>query len=203
MKIKTQNNDLNGRVLCVVLCAFLFGCSTYKKEFVKEGYVVIPSRFRLSQTEIKNVSNKDTLFFARKSNTRDLKIRIENISVQKGAISFVAKDGVVTITKDRVMILNKKGMKEVVFSMNRSELSFMFLSKYSRFCIDIFSSGIESKQKSEWIDSFLDKKQSIPDIYLNLKTTLMNGYWLIEIPIKKTADFEGDLGKIVVLSNWY
>jgi hypothetical protein len=49
----------------------------------------------------------------------------------------------------------------------------------------------------------LDKKQSIPDIYLNLKTTLMNGYWLIEIPIKKTADFEGDLGKIVVLSNWY
>jgi len=209
MKTKTQNNDLSGRTplmffICLICTIFsLFGCSTYKKELRKKGYVVIPSRFRISQTEIKDLSNKDTLFFARKSNTRDLNIRIENISVKKGALSFVAKDGVVTITKENIMIVNKEGVEEVIFPMNRNDLSFMFLSKYSRFCIDIFSSGINSEQKSKWIDSFLDKKQMIPDIYLNLKTTLTNNYWLIEIPIKKTSDFEGNIGKIIILSNWY
>ncbi len=54
---------------------------------------------------------------------------------------------------------------------------------------------------AEWWDDH--RQQGFFDYSPGLIAVFSNDYWLVDLPFAKSSDFEGEVGKLFLTSNWY
>ena len=171
--------------------SILAGCVVIPKE-----YINIPNRMRLSTTSLSFPEGTNVLRFATEKGAWQSRIRLRNVAVRRGTLTFYGKDGTVSFTTNNTLTVNMKMLDEVVFPMREQQICF-YLDEQSMH----IDGGIDPKAKWKWIEQ--NGATDLRDLSPSLIFHFTNGYWLVDIPFDKSEDFDGNIGEMSIIPNWY
>jgi len=76
-------------------------------------------------------------------------------------------------------------------------------SEWGQFCFDLEEQSLDFTQAIDgaWWDNH--SQRGIWDYLPKLIAVFSNGYWLVDIPFERSSDFDGDMGTLTIVPNWY
>ena len=173
--------------LCFVLS--VAGCCS-----VPKGYTVVRNHIRLFDTPLTFPTDTNVLRFAASKGLWASRICLRDVVVRKGSLTFCGSDGRISITTNNSILAMKHGQKDATFPMQ---------SKWGQFCFDLethllhFQNAIDAR----WWDDH--SQRGIWDYSPKMIAVFTNGYWLVDIPFERSSDFDGDMGTLTLIPNWY
>jgi len=163
-----------GSVFIGSLCV-ICGCCSAPKD-----YMLITNRLRVFETGITFPKTNVFRLAVCKGNRRT-SLLLDNVKVQKGTLSFRGVDGSLSFTTNNLMVFRKNGQNDVI--VPQQEVWFR-LWEYPQ---SISTRGV---YKDDAFSPYLIVSSS-------------NGYWLVDIPFSRSSDFEGCMGRLLIVPNWY
>ena len=180
------------KAVTILAVVFMVGCRS-----APEGYTVIRNRLRVSETPISFPTDTNVLRFAVRKGSWESEVRLQDVVVRKGLLTFQGNDGSISFTTNNSILVRRQGQTDTTFPMRFQDVRFHLCEKH----VMTFQDAIEPHFKEEWL------KQNGTNVYWNFSPKLIavfsNDYWLVDIPFDKSPDFDGDTGRLTVIPNWY
>gem|GEM_PF-5888870 len=181
--------------IAVVIAAFVLG-SMIGCHSAPEGYTVIRNRFRIFETPLSFPTDANVLRFAVAKRSRQTQVRVENIVVRKGRLTFSGSDGAISFTTNNSIVVSKNGQKDMTFPLFSQSVRFDLFEEHLMYV----QGSIDPKSWTKWYEQ---KGNNVDNFSPALIAVLSNNYWLVDIPIMRSSDFDGDMGRVIINPNWY
>lgn len=163
---------------------------------ISSEYISVPNRMRLSETLLNFPDGTNVLRFAAEKGAWQSRVRLRNVVVRKGTLTFHGTDGSVLFTTNGTGVVKMTMLQDVVFPMREPQICFYLDEQSMR-----IDGGVDPKAKWKWMEQ--NKVTDLRALSPKLKSLFTNGYYLIDIPFAKSEDFEGDVGELSIIPNWY
>jgi len=166
------------------------------------GYTLVRNGLRLSETHLDFPTETNVIRLAVRDGAWESKLWLRGTDVRKGCLTFIGSDGDLSFVPTNSLVVRKNGEKENVFPLRTQSVCFNLLSENfpDEQRAMLFQREVTSDVLEKWIKA---EGTNIWRISPGLIAAQTNGFWLIEIPFVKSADFEGNTGRLTVIPNWY
>ena len=185
-------------VLYVLVCVLCVSCTGAK--FEQDGYVVVKNRLRLKHRSMPYPTTNGVLKVAAQIGRLPADLVIHGFKVTNGNLTIHGKDGELRLLPE--------GNAEVV-KTGYGTKKFMF--RYPAVTLVLIDTPYEASRQMIQFQRVMSHAQDFPNhndegywgMSPRLYSSTSNGFHLISIPYTVSPDFQGDMGKATLMSNWY
>ncbi len=168
-------------------CIVMTGCCT-----PPDGYTVIRNHPRFMKTHLDYPSDTSVLRFAATRGLWESDVMLEGVVVRKGTLTFMGSNGSITFTAGHSILIKMLGQQEASFPLCSLNIRFHLYETPLMEC----QSMIEPHFMQEW---FMRNGKGTWNYSPRLTATFSNNFWLIDIPVIQSPDFDGDAGTLNII----
>lgn len=181
-------------LLCVVSCA--------GRTFEKEGYSVVRNRLRLGPRPMPYPMSNGVFRIAAEKGRLSADLVIANFDVTSGEIVFHGSNGVIRLLENKKLEVRKDGYETWVFAIRYPVISMDLVGGKRTEPRMNFQYALAPTAEER---AFREKMRDIGiwESSPSLIASESNGFYLITIPYSVSSDFQGNIGKATLESNWY
>lgn len=186
------------RVALVAAIAILIGAGVVRFAgcySAPKGYTLVKNRLRLMEETVPFVVGTERLRLAVIDGIWESELRIQDIAVYRGHMTFHGADGSISVITNSSIIV-RMNQHENILAVGESSIRLELLGSQ----LMIFQWSLDSGA-----NLMLQEKygHDIWRLSPHLLCKESNGVFLIDVPISYSDDFEGSLGKMTISRNWY
>lgn len=194
--------------LFVSCCLLLAGCISFQRP--PKDYYPVYARFRLfnSHLPLQPSSNGVIKIAAQKSN-RTAVIAWHSIEIDDGKFTVFGRNGTFSLEKGNIftLCLDDLGcftgkMNWLGFTLNLRP--YLDDESFPWFGITAFNPSLGDELRTRYpVLNNRPPDEPWQKTILQFHSVISNGWRCIKIPYSVSTNFQGDLGKLTLLSNWY
>jgi len=168
-------------------CIIMIGCCT-----APDGYTVIRNHPRILDTQLEYPSNTNILRFAATRGLWESDVLLEGVVVRKGTVTFIGRNGSITFTADNSIFVRVPGQQDATFPLCSRNIHFHLYETALMDCQSVIDPGF----MKDW---HMRNGAGNWNYSPRLMATFVNNYWIIDIPVQPSPDFDGDMGNLKII----
>lgn len=184
---------MKNTALSCVVCILMLGCSGSGDT----NRVVVRNRLRLMPTSV-DLPESDAIRLRVHPGRHRTTLWPRRVNIKRGAITFHGAGGYIRLTTNNTAVIKSESLdREVVVAMTPGTQQVQFHLSQPPFRMSINWSTTPSLTEYCEINncSYMDLCPSLP-------STPMGSSIQVDIPMERSADFEGEVSDWVIQSNW-